>query len=230
MSPVIFIILPILLLSVVIHECAHGIAAYRCGDDTAKLMGRITLNPIPHIDPFWSIVIPVVMILSSATGIFIPLIAGAKPVPVNPLNFRHPRGDDIIVSFAGAFSNILLAISGFLLLIIAANLPIPIVRLKALFVLFFMYVMLLNLWLAAFNLIPIPPLDGSHILANILPYSLGRVYKQINPLMGMIILVLLISSRILFFILGPIQRLVLSAVSVVTPNNVLVELIKILQG
>jgi len=229
MSPIIFIVLPILLFSVIIHECAHGIAAYRCGDDTAKLMGRITLNPIPHIDPFWSIIIPLIMIISYKAGIFIPLIAGAKPIPVNPLNFKRPRRDDIIVSAAGISSNILLAITAGLLLIAFVNFPMISIKVRAGFGIFFLYVVLINFWLATFNLIPLPPLDGSHILANVLPYTASKAFRQINPLIGMIILILLISSGLLGYIFLPILKVTLSFIDLVTSEAVLNEMSKFLK-
>ena len=202
MSPIIIIFIPILFFSVVLHECAHGIAAYRCGDDTAKLMGRITLNPIPHIDLFGTIILPLIAIFSG-----IPLIAWAKPVPVNPLNFRKPRRDDIIVSSAGIFTNILVAITAGLFLIIVANFYIIPNKIRAGLTLFFLSVIIINLWLASFNLIPLPPLDGSHILANILPYSASRTYRQIPPLMGMIILLLILYSGLLGHIFNIIIRI-----------------------
>ena len=223
MSPIIFIVLPILLFSVIIHECAHGIAAYRCGDDTAKLMGRITLNPIPHIDIFGTIIIPVLMIISGA-----PVIGWAKPVPVNPLNFRKPRRDDIIVSAAGPGSNILLAISSFLFLIVVVNFPLSNISIKGVLGVFFFYLTMINVILAIFNLIPFPPLDGSHILGNILPYSLARSYKSINPSIGMIILYLLILSGLLKYILFPIINIISNLIDVVTPSVVINEMNKLL--
>ena len=100
------IVVPVLLFSVVVHECAHGIAAERVGDPTARMLGRITLNPVPHIDPVGSILVPVLLLLTNSSIFF----AWAKPVPVNPRNFHQPRRDDIVVSIAGPISNILLAL------------------------------------------------------------------------------------------------------------------------
>ena len=211
------IILPVLLFSVVVHECAHGLAAERCGDPTARMLGRITLNPLPHIDPIGSILVPLLLVLSPG-GFF---IAWAKPVPVNPYNFRNPRRDDIIVSVAGPASNILLSL-GFAFVMLLALWIVPQSganqRLVANFFMLLNYGILINLFLAFFNLIPIPPLDGSHILRNLLPPEAAQSYDKIQPY-GFIILLLMIYFKLTVIVIFPamliynIIRLVLSALT-----------------
>ena len=159
------VMLPILLFSVIVHEVAHGWMALRCGDPTARDAGRLTFNPLPHIDPFMTILLPLFLIISHSGFI----IGGAKPVPVNPYNFRRGEKDNVLVSFAGPASNILLALVAFLvslvviLLLKTTGSPVFISAIK-----FLNFVIFLNLILANFNLLPIPPLDGSHILAYFL--------------------------------------------------------------
>lgn len=194
------IVIPILLFSVVVHEVAHGISAEWSGDPTARMMGRITMNPIPHIDPVGSILVPLLLIVSGS-GIF---FAWARPVPVNPNNFRRPRRDDIIVSVAGPVSNILLALAFTALFIIFLWLAPSHGGLSGwqnTMVQMFRYGIWINLILAMFNLIPIPPLDGSHILQNTLPYEAARQYEKIRPY-GFLILVAAIWFNLLsvFFI------------------------------
>ena len=195
------IILPILLFSVVVHECAHGLAAERCGDPTARMLGRITLNPLPHIDPIGSILVPLLLVLTP--GNF--FIAWAKPVPVNPLNFRNYRRDDIIVSVAGPASNILLSL-GFALVMLLALWFVPQGSANQRWVvnLFMLlnYGILINLFLAFFNLVPIPPLDGSHILRNLLPPEAARSYDKIQPY-GFIILLLMIYFKLIIIVVLP---------------------------
>ena len=167
-----------LLFSVVAHEYAHAEAAYRQGDDTAYMLGRLTLNPLKHIDPFMTVLLPLVLWLSHAGFLF----AAAKPVPVNPRNYRRYVRGDIIVSLAGIATNLglfvactgLYAIAGLLARVVPAAADT-----LALLQLMLYYGMLLNLVLAFFNLIPIPPLDGSHVLKHLLPPSAGLRYRQL---------------------------------------------------
>jgi len=177
-------IIPILVFSVVIHEMAHGWVALKCGDSTAKDMGRLTLNPIPHIDIFGSILVPMFSIL--ATGrVF---IAWAKPVPIDPRNFSNFRRDDSFVTAAGPISNFLIAFICSLFVIVL-NKTIPLISsdpdsfsFQFLYFLYnmFKYGIFLNVTLAIFNLFPIPPLDGSHLLANLLPDEAAYRFRQIG--------------------------------------------------
>ena len=177
-------VIPILLFSVIIHEIAHGWMALKLGDPTAKDLGRLTLNPLPHIDPVGSVLVPLVS-LAAAGHVF---IAWAKPVPVNPMNFRNPRRDSVLVSAVGPAANFLLALlcgAGVIATGIAhgaladsaSGLQAQIVR----FLLMMFYGgMYLNVALGVFNLIPLPPLDGSHILAAALPPRAAAAYMRIG--------------------------------------------------
>jgi Zn-dependent protease len=187
-------ILPILLFSVVIHELAHGWMALRLGDPTAKMMGRLTLNPIPHIDLMGSIIVPLFSLIM-AGQIF---IAWAKPVPVNPLNFSNYRRDDILVSVVGPFSNLVLAFLCTLLFIVTGLISPYFVHINPLFEQGFDFLLsmfaggiTLNIVLGVFNLIPIPPLDGSHVLAALLPEDISESYQRIGFFGIFIILILM---------------------------------------
>jgi Zn-dependent protease len=179
---------------VIVHEIAHGYMALRLGDRTAKDMGRLTLNPIPHIDPIGSIVVPLFSLL--ATGrVF---IAWAKPVPVNPLNFSNFKRDDILVSVVGPLSNIFMALICAILFIIFQNLS-PLIYstnyevltdIWNFFAKMFLGGVYLNIVLAVFNMLPIPPLDGSHIVASILPDKISNQYRNIG-FFGIFIIILL---------------------------------------
>ncbi len=177
-------ILPILLFSVIIHEIAHGWTALMLGDPTAKMMGRLTLNPIPHIDLIGSIIVPLFSLIA-AGSVF---IAWAKPVPVNPRNFSQYRRDDLLVSVAGPVSNIVLALicSLVVILLAVANRSVgawdsPIADQVMVFLLRMFYGgVYLNIVLAVFNLIPVPPLDGSHVLASLLPGKVAAAYARIG--------------------------------------------------
>ena len=170
--------IPVLLFSIVAHEYAHAEAAYRQGDTTAYMLGRLTLNPLKHIDPFMTIILPAVLILSHAPFVF----GGAKPVPVNPRNYRRYVRGDIIVSLAGIATNLALfvvsAIMFALIGLIANTLGTTAHSFELLQRMMF-WGMYTNLVLACFNLIPIPPLDGSHVLKQLLPPAAGMQYRQL---------------------------------------------------
>ena len=188
-------VLPILLFSVVIHEISHGYMALKLGDPTARLKGRLTLNPLPHIDPVGSVLVPLFSLIV-AGQVF---IAWAKPVPINPLNFRNYRRDDILVSVVGPFSNLAIALGCAFMVAFLLNV-VPLFQtdspsvvgggLKFLIQMFHAGI-LLNIVLAVFNLLPIPPLDGSHVVASLLPKGLGESYRRIGFFGIFVILVLM---------------------------------------
>lgn len=182
-------VIALLVESIVIHEMAHGYVALLFGDRTAKYQGRLTLNPIPHVDPVMTIIMPIAAFILSR-GTFI--IGGAKPVPVNPYNFRRQVLGDICVSVAGVVANFLIAIVMIMLInvvqfIFGGSQAILVVKIL-------LNVALLNIVLAMFNLIPIPPLDGSHLFKYLLPQGLRRGYENLGRTgMGFIILIILIN-------------------------------------
>jgi len=162
----IFIIV-ILILSVVIHEVSHGYAAQMLGDPTARLAGRLTLNPVKHIDPLGTIIIPAILVLTGANF----LIGWAKPVPYNPYNLRNAKWGEAIVAGAGPATNLLIAlIVGLAIRFFGVGMPPEALELSA-------YIVFINILLAIFNLLPIPPLDGSKVLKAILPYNLAYKYE-----------------------------------------------------
>jgi Zn-dependent protease len=172
-------VLPVLIFSIVLHEVAHGWVARREGDPTAFMLGRLTLNPIPHIDPIGSILVPVMLTLVPGGFIF----GWAKPVPVNPRNFRNYKRGDILVSLAGIAVNLLLVIA-FALSIAALTWGMRLfpAGFSTWMVLLEMARagILINLVLALFNLLPIPPLDGSHVMYHLLPPDLGMRYREMG--------------------------------------------------
>lgn len=184
------IALPVLIFSIVLHEVAHGWVARQQGDPTAAMLGRLSLNPITHIDPIGSILVPTLLALAPGGIIF----GWAKPVPINPRNFRNFKRGDILVSLAGVFVNFLLAIAFTIVMAISEWL----LRLSpdlatTWFVIRGMaeYGIIINFILMLFNLIPIPPLDGSHVFAYLLPPRLAYRYRQIGMGGTLIVLILL---------------------------------------
>jgi Zn-dependent protease len=176
----------IIIFSAVIHEVMHGVAADYLGDKTARYAGRLTLNPIPHLDPFGSVILPVLLALSGS-----PIFFGwAKPVPYNPYNLRPGRFSEAIVAGAGPASNLLIALV-FGLIIRFGVFPLEIASILYLIV-------VVNTMLCLFNLIPVPPLDGSKVIEALLPYSLQYRYAgwrrqmEYNPFLGMGIVVIFI--------------------------------------
>ncbi len=187
------LILPILLLSVVAHEYAHAWTAYRQGDTTAFMLGRLTLNPLPHIDPVMSILLPIGLLIVTK-GAF--TFGAAKPVPVNPRNYRHYRQGDIIVSLAGIVMNLLLALicaACFVLLGMLGH-AAPDASILETIQRIADYGITINLLLAMFNLVPIPPLDGSHVVFHMLPPVAGARYRAFGRYGFAILLALLYFS------------------------------------
>lgn len=184
----------VLLFSVIVHEVMHGLVALKFGDRTAQNAGRLTLNPLPHIDLFGTILMPLISMLSH-TGI---IFGWAKPVPVNPLNFSNLRKGELMVSAAGILANFGLAISAAIIYRILEALPqnFPSVLGDIL-----TFTVLINLVLGIFNLLPIPPLDGSKILLSQLPYNLAKEYQKIEQY-GFLILLMLLVSGMLGFVFG----------------------------
>jgi Zn-dependent protease len=191
--------LPVLL-AITLHEAAHAYVANLCGDTTAKMFGRLSLNPIRHIDLVGTILIPILVgVLTS----FQFVIGYAKPVPINWSRFKHPRRDMILVTLAGPFSNIFMAFLWAAAFKIATNLH-PESSMPALFLLMSARAgMIINLVLAALNLLPLPPLDGSRVVMSLLPPRQAMVYAQIEPY-GFFILIILMFTGILNYIMTPL--------------------------
>lgn len=198
----------ILLMSVVIHEIAHGLVAFWCGDSTAKLQGRLTLNPIRHIDPLGSVFLPLMLVVSGSPFLF----GWAKPVPVNTQQLYQPINDMLKVAIAGPLSNISLAIicSVFLKVLIQIS-PTTLQQFPWLIELFG-YGISINIVLAVFNMIPIPPMDGSRVIYRFLPYGGRSFLDKIEPY-GLLIIILLsffgFFSVILQLVSIPLIRLLL---------------------
>lgn len=179
----IIISLIILIYSSVLHEIAHGYVAYRLGDPTAKLRGRLTLNPISHIDPFYSILMPLVTSLSGF------IIGGAKPVPVDPFNLREGFRDLALVSLAGPLTNLLIAIIASVIAhAVFPDMSLSQISFSGIGGFIIAGIIHLNILLAVFNLLPIPPLDGSKLFALILPPRMAASYLSIESIGLFIIL------------------------------------------
>lgn len=185
MSTTAVLLVAALIPSVILHEVAHGVVALRFGDDTAKRAGRLTLNPLPHVDPFGTVILPLLLSLSS-----LGVIGWAKPVPVVPSRLRHPRRQLVWVSLAGPATNVVIAL--FAALALRAADPSGDVRL-ALVVLG-----TVNVVLAVFNLLPVPPFDGSAVVERFLPERwLPRWHRVRRWSMGVVLLVVLAAPRVL---------------------------------
>lgn len=163
------ILIGILIFSVILHELAHGYAALYLGDPTAKLAGRLTLNPVPHIDPLGSIIIPLILALTPGSLMF----GWAKPVPYNPYNLSHGRWGEAFVAVAGSATNLLIAVIFGLIIRFVVGTDVGTVA----FIQLAGYVVLINVMLGLFNLIPFPPLDGSKVLGALLPSHIWLKYQ-----------------------------------------------------
>jgi len=189
----------ILFFSVIAHEFCHGYIAYLNGDDTARLLGRLTFNPIPHIDPIGTLILPVLLFLSTR-GAFV--VGWAKPVPINPFNFRdHDRGM-LSVGIAGPLSNILL---GTVFALLSRNLTAGFIRDV------FLFGGMINFILAFFNLIPIPPLDGSRILSVFLPGNIRYRYEQLEKVGFILVFAFLLLGG--FDLVVPLVKAIVNALA-----------------
>ena len=204
----ILFLIAVLIMSVVIHEVSHGFAANWLGDLTARLEGRLTLNPVPHIDPVGSVILPAILALSSSPFLF----GWAKPVPYNPYNFqRGGRWAEALVAGAGPAANIVIALV-FGALVRFGVIPLEAVNLAV-------SIIFLNVLLAVFNLMPIPPLDGSKVFSSLLPQPFARGYEKLRLVLerniflafGAIILVVLLFGSWFALFIAHITRLIIGA-------------------
>ena len=185
--------------AIVFHEMAHGFAAWRLGDPTAKRQGRLSVNPLNHIDPFGTVILPGIMMLAGG-----PVFGYAKPVPYNPSYFKNPKTGDVIVGLAGPLANLLMAVLAavvsWLLYPTAQSLVLGNEVFLYFYALFLPMFALINLYLMFFNLIPIPPLDGSSIIALFVPRKYMRQYYQVQRYAFPILMVVLVLLPYLFHI------------------------------
>jgi Zn-dependent protease len=221
----------LLLFSLSVHESAHAWMASRLGDQTARMLGRVSLNPMDHVDPIGTLLLPAIMIFGPLFGFnfFGGFLFGwAKPVPIISRNFRNFKRDDMLVSLAGPASNLMLAFIAFAgLAILEITIPdgrnvVPAAFLSSIFrtgevvssplALLCSVAFLLNVTLCIFNLLPIPPLDGSHVLRNILPYGAVRVFDSISGPLSYILLIF-VGRFVLGIVMTPILRLAYTVLS-----------------
>jgi len=199
------LIVTVLIFSIVVHEVAHAWQARREGDDTAEQLGRITLNPISHLDLFGSFIVPFLLYLAHTNFIF----GWAKPVPVNPAKYRSPIWGDIRVSLAGIISNLGLAVlatfGAAIVLKVTSLTGSPPSRLAETLSLMAYWGILINLVLAFFNLIPIPPLDGSHVLFHALPRPVAVWYAQVGRYGLLLLIALLYLSDLFTYLMWPVE-------------------------
>jgi Zn-dependent protease len=202
----------VFLFAISVHESAHAWMANRCGDPTARMLGRITLNPIKHIDPIGTVLLPGIAMLTH-----LPVIGWAKPTPVDPSNFRNPVRDDILTSVVGPISNFVIAGGAVALMLIisltsetgriivqsvANGYVVDTSSLLMPMVLLLYNAMLINVLLGVFNLIPIPPLDGSHVLRHLLPEQIRRMYDAVG--MFGFLLLFLVGGRFVWALVRPV--------------------------
>jgi Zn-dependent protease len=208
--PKLVIYMVVLLLAISAHEAAHAWMSWKFGDDTARLLGRVTLNPVAHTDPIGTLLIPIVMFIFSSTGTNIPLIGWGKPTPVNPLRWRNKDLANVMVSLAGILANILIASIAFIIMkvllmnggrgILPESVAEPVWMLLG-------NMLIMNISLAVFNLLPFPPLDGSKVLETFLPASMQPLLEILEQY-GYIIMMILIYVGFTSAIIRPVIEFV----------------------
>ena len=203
----VLIVLTVLIASLSVHEAAHAFAADRLGDPTARQLGRLSLNPAVHVDPIGTILFPLIAFFSG-----VPLIGWAKPVPVDTRHLKNPKRDFAIVAAAGPASNVVMAVAAAMVLEVVGNFATPgdiaalaVVRPAIQLLRGFIY---LNVLLAVFNMIPVPPLDGGNVLIGVLPANTARWVEQLRPY-GILILYALMLTGVLSTLLGPVATYLL---------------------
>jgi Zn-dependent protease len=205
----------VLLLAISAHEAAHAWMSHKFGDDTAYLLGRVTLNPVKHTDPIGTLLIPIVSFIGASSGVFVPLIGWGKPTPVNPLRWRNKDLANIMVSLAGIMANLLLATIAFVVLKVCLMTGTITIRGGSLgafdepVLLLLLQIIMMNLALAIFNLLPIPPLDGSKVLYSFLPASAQPMLEALERF-SFIILIAAIYFGVFSAIISPVRRIVLA--------------------
>ena len=201
----IFIALVVLLFSLTVHELAHAWTADRLGDPTARALGRVSLNPIVHADPIGTIVFPLIAMVSGA-----PLIGWAKPVPVSVRNFHSPRRDFVMVAAAGPASNLVMALAAASLLRVLTVTPVTLgePNVSAPIASLLVQLRQLNVLLAVFNMIPIPPLDGGNVIGGLLPRRLAYGFDAVRPYGFMLLYALMLTGRLESLLVPPSRFLV----------------------
>jgi Zn-dependent protease len=201
----------VLLFAVVVHEVSHGYVSYLFGDHTAKDQGRLTFNPISHLDPVMSVILPAFLIFSGSPFV----IGGAKPVPIDPRYYKNQKRDLMLVSIAGPGSNFILAALSIILLAISVRLPfINFQNMQGLY-LFIKYMIIINVVLGVFNLVPIPPLDGSKIIMAFMPDDVAMKYESISPF-GIFIIIGLLFLNFFDLIFRPVFIFLQYLINIVT--------------
>jgi Zn-dependent protease len=204
------IYLVVLIFAISAHECGHAWMSYKFGDDTAYLLGRVTLDPRSHVHPVGTLLIPIIMFIAASSGTFIPLLGWGRPTPVNPLRWRRKDLANVMVSLAGIMANIIIAISALVIIKILQFTGViygdmggvgdPVRLLLT-------YTLTMNASLAVFNLLPFPPLDGSHVLETVLPASARPAFAMLEQY-GYLILMLFIWLGFISIIFTPVAYLI----------------------